>query len=148
MNIASATKTVMAKPVQAGFGFVKDQTEAVTELQKDLLLTCEEIGEGWASRLRTEAVLWSNLMGNLAAARSTPEFFGAYSDCLSQRLQMAGDDTRRLTDDYQRMTQKFANALNNGLQPWRALMPWLARLDETPPSQEAPSRKSRKRRPS
>jgi hypothetical protein len=135
MSTANMTTTEMTKVQQAGFGFVKEQTEAVTELQKDLLLTCEEIGEGWASRLQTEAVLWSNLMVNLAAARSAPDFFGAYSDCLSQRLQLAGDDSQRMAGNCQRMAQKFADALNNGLQPWRALSPGLAR-------------KSHKRRPS
>jgi hypothetical protein len=97
-----------------GFGHVREQTEAMTGLQKNLLLTFEEIGEEWTARLGDEATLWSELTSRLMAARSAPDVFGAYAHCLSRRLQLAGDDSQRLVDNYQRMTQQVADALNNG----------------------------------
>jgi Phasin protein len=124
--------TATANTDKNGFAHVREQTEAITDLQKSLLLTYEEIGEEWASRLQHEATLWSDLMGKMAAARSAPELFGAYSNCLSQRLQMAGDDSRRLVDQYQRVAQQVADALNNGLQPWRPAMPRTTKANPIP----------------
>jgi hypothetical protein len=139
MSTGSTTTTGKAKAEQIGFALLKNQTEAITELQKDLLLTCEEIGEEWASRLQSERALWSDLIGRLASARSAPDCLGAYSDSLSQRFKMAEDDSRRLMADYQRMAQKVSDALNNGLQPWK---PGVTR------SRGAPSRKPRKQKTS
>jgi Phasin protein len=110
-----------------GLAHVREQTEAMTDLQKNLLATCEEIGEEWASRLQYEAGLWSELMGKLAAARSAPDFVGAYSDCLSRRLRMVGDDSQRVVEHYQRMTQHVADALSDGLQPWQAATAWMTK---------------------
>jgi hypothetical protein len=61
-------------------------------------LTREEIGEGWTSRLQSEAALWSELIGKLASVRSAPDCVAAYSDCLSQRLQTAEDDSPRVVE--------------------------------------------------
>jgi undecaprenyl pyrophosphate synthase len=148
-----STATDTADIEKKGFAHVREQTEAVTDLQKNLLSTYEEIGEEWVSRLQDEANLWSDLMHRLVAARSAPELFGAYSNCLSQRLQMAGDDSQRVVDQYQRVTQQVADALNNGLQPWQSTMPWVTGAQPMPrkPREVAPAstrRNSRKRRAS
>ena len=120
MPVESMTIIEPASAEKAGFALLKNQTEAITGLQRDLLMTCEEIGEEWTSRLQSEVALWSDLIGKLASARSAPECVHAYSDCLSQRLQMAEDDSRRVVEDYQRVAQKVSDALNNGLHSWKA----------------------------
>jgi hypothetical protein len=137
MATENAVTTATARAEQVGFARLKNETEAMAELQKELLLTCEDIGEGWASRLQSEAALWSSLIGKLATARSAPDCFGAYSDCVAQRLRMAEDDSRRLMEDYQRMAQRLSDALNNGLSPWRTVTPTSV--------QRQTSRKPRKR---
>ena len=129
-----------------GLAHVREQTEAMTDLQKNLLVTCEEIGEEWASRLQYEAGLWSELMGKLAAARSAPDFVGAYSDCLSRRLRMVGDDSQRLGEHYQRMTQHVADALSDGLQPWQAATAWMTKTYSPPGKSDLPATRRRKRK--
>src|ERR1043165_4434195 len=125
---------------------VREQTEATTDLQKNLLVTCEEIGEEWASRLQYEAGLWSELMGKLAAAHSAPDFVGAYSDCLSRRLRMVGDDSQRLVEHYQRVTQHVADALSDGLQPWQAATAWMTKTYPPPRKSDPPAARRRKRK--
>ena len=113
-----STATDTAHTERNGSAHVREQTEAMTDLQKNLLLTYEGIGEEWASRLQSEAGLWTELTRRFATARSAPDFFGAYSNCLFARFQMAGDDFQRLAEHYQRMAQQLADALNDGLQSW------------------------------
>ena len=92
MPVEGMTNTDPVHAEKAGFALLKNQTEAITGLQRDLLLTCEEIGEEWTSRLQSEAALWSELI----------------------------DDSRRVVEDCQRMAQKVSDALNNGLHSRKA----------------------------
>ena len=92
----------------------KEQTEAMMGVQKELLEACEQASRAWLGRMKEEVDLWSGLAAKLAATRSAPEALGAYQECLAQRMQMAAEDWRRLTDDYQKIMQTIAQAPSNG----------------------------------
>jgi len=46
--------------------------------------------------------------------RSVPEAMQAYQECISQRMQMAAEDGRRLSEDCQKIMQKITTSLTNG----------------------------------
>jgi len=92
----------------------KEQTEAMLGVQKELLEACEQASRAWLARIQSEVDLWSGLATKLAATRSAPEALGAYQECLTQRMQMAAEDWRRLSDDCQKVMQTIAQASSNG----------------------------------
>ena len=96
------------------FGFGQGQTEAATALQKELLSGYEKANRDWVARVQSEVAMWSELATKLAAARSVPEALEAYSKCVSQRMQMAAEDGRRLFDESQQITQKLTRTLTSG----------------------------------
>jgi hypothetical protein len=94
--------------------FGKEQTEAMLGVQKELLEACEQASRAWLDRIKSEVDLWSGLATKLASTRSAPEALSAYQECLTQRMQMAAEDWRRLSDDYQKVMQTIAQAPSNG----------------------------------
>jgi len=50
----------------------------------------------------------------LSSTRSLPDALGTYQQCVTQRMQMAAEDGRRMSDEYQRFLQKFTRLLPNG----------------------------------
>jgi hypothetical protein len=96
------------------FQLGKRQTDAVLNLQKELLDTYEEASRAWLSRVKSEVELWSNLASKLTATHSVPEGLETYRDCVSQRVQMAAEDGRRLFDDGQKIIGVITRSLNGG----------------------------------
>jgi hypothetical protein len=90
------------------------QTDAVLNLQKELLDTYEEASRAWLNRVKSEVELWSNLATKLTATRSVPEGLETYRDCVSQRVQMAAEDGRRLFADGQKIIGVITRSLNTG----------------------------------
>ena len=91
-----------------------EQTEAAMALQKALLESCDQASRAWVTRVQSEVSLWSDLANKLSGTKSVPEAFEAYSKSVSQRMQMAAEDGRRLVDEYQQLTQKITRSLGNG----------------------------------
>jgi phasin protein len=94
--------------------FGKEQTEAMLGVQKELLEACEQASRAWLARIKSEVDLWSELATKLAATRSAPEALGAYQECLAQRMQMAAEDWRGLSDDCQKVMQTIVQSPLNG----------------------------------
>ena len=94
------------------FQLGKRQTDAVLNLQKELLDTYEEASRAWLSRVKSEVELWSNLASKLTATHSVPEGLETYRDCVSQRVQMAAEDGRRLFDEVRRSSVSITRSLN------------------------------------
>ena len=99
-------------PHLAGWG--ENQTEAALNFQKAVLESCEHASRVWIDRVQSEISLWSDLASKLSGTKSVPEALDAYTKCVSQRMQMAADDGRKLVQEAQQMTQKFTQSLNNG----------------------------------
>jgi Phasin protein len=94
-------------------GFGQAQTEAATALQKEFVHAYEDASHAWLARVQSEAVMWSDLATKLAATRTVPEILEAYSQCASQRMQVAAEDGRRLFEQSQQITQKINRSLAN-----------------------------------
>ena len=107
----NASKTA-APPDVVNWG--QHQTEAASNLQKTILESCEQASRTWIDRMQSEMSLWSDLATKLGSTKSIPEAFEAYTKCMSQRMQMAADDGRKLVEEAQQITQKFAQSLGNG----------------------------------
>jgi hypothetical protein len=90
------------------------QTETALSLQKAILESCEHASRAWIDRMQSEISLWSDFASKLSSTKSLPEAFETYTKCVSQRMQMAADDGRKLVEEAQQMTQKLAQSLGNG----------------------------------
>ncbi len=89
----------------------REQTEATFKIQKDVLEAYEEASRVWLARVQSEVELWSQLATKLAATRSIPEALGAYQESVAQRMQMAAEDGKRLSDDCREIMNKIASSL-------------------------------------
>jgi predicted phage tail protein len=96
------------------FKMGKEQTDAMVNVQKELLDAYEQASRVWLARVQSEVDLWSNLANKLSATRSAPEALEAYREVVAQRMQMAADDGRRLFEECQNVTQKVTRSLSNG----------------------------------
>src|SRR5215475_975893 len=92
----------------------KEHTEAMLGMQKDLLDAYEQASRAWLARVKSEVDLWSDLATKLAATRSAPEAMQAYQQCVAQRMQMAAEDGRRLSEECQKIMGKFGQSFTNG----------------------------------
>jgi len=88
--------------------------DAAAAVQKAFLESCDQASRTWLTRMQSEVSLWSDLANKLSGTKSMPEAFEAYSQCVSQRMQMAAEDGRKLVDECQQLTQKVAKSLGNG----------------------------------
>jgi hypothetical protein len=94
--------------------FGPEPSEAMGNLQKELLEAYEQASRAWLARVKSEADLWSGLAAKLTATRSIPEALESYQKCVAQRMQMAAEDGRQLFEQCQNVTQKITRALSNG----------------------------------
>jgi Phasin protein len=92
----------------------REQSEATFKIQKDVLEAYEEASRAWLARVQSEVDLWSQLATRLAATRSIPEALGAYQESVAQRMQMAAEDGKRLSDDCRDIMSKIAGSLTKG----------------------------------
>jgi len=92
----------------------RGRTEATFKIQKDVLDAYEEASRAWLARVRSEVELWSQLSTKLAATRSIPEALGAYQEVVAQRMQMAAEDGKRMSDDCREIMSKITSSLSRG----------------------------------
>lgn len=92
----------------------KERTESMLHMQKELLDTYEQVSRAWLARVKSEVDFWSELAAKLTATRSAPEALEAYQKCAAQRMQMAAEDGRRLSEDCQKIMHKVTGSLTNG----------------------------------
>jgi len=92
----------------------QEQTEAMRKMQKEFLDACEQASRAWLARMQSEAEFWTGLSSKLGATKSLPEAFETYQKSMTQRMQMASDDGRRMVEDYQKIMSKMTQPLGNG----------------------------------
>jgi Phasin protein len=95
--------------------FGKDRTDAMLNAQKELLGAYQEAGRSWLARMESELELWKELAAKLTASRSLPEGLKAYSDSMSQRMQMAAEDGRHLFEDAQKLISAITGSFNGSM---------------------------------
>ena len=66
----------------------------------------EEASQAWLARVKSEADFWTGLTNKWTVTRSLPEALGAYQECVTQRMQMAAEDGRRMSDECQKSSCK------------------------------------------
>lgn len=116
----------MDAPVRTPFGaeqlwtFGKARGETTMGLQRDLLAMYTRSGQAWLTRAQQEMELWSGLAARVAASHSILELADAYRNCFSQRIDMAMEDGRRLSAEWQTIMSKIAKSQSNG---WANLSP-------------------------
>jgi hypothetical protein len=81
-----------AKPFERG----QEQAEAMLGMQKELLEACDQASRARLDRVKSEVDLWTNPATMLSATRSLPDALGTYQQCVTQRMQMAAEDGRRM----------------------------------------------------
>jgi ABC-type uncharacterized transport system involved in gliding motility auxiliary subunit len=92
----------------------RQQAAATFKIQRDVLDAFEQTSRAWLARVQSEVELWSQLAARLAATHSVPEALGAYQESVTQRMQMAAEDGKRLSSDCQEMMGKLTKALSRG----------------------------------
>jgi Phasin protein len=96
------------------FDFGKQNTEATLNIQKELLDAYEQASRAWLARVQSEVDLWSQLATKLTATRSVPEALGAYQESVAQRMQMAAEDGRKLSDEGREVLRKITQSMSKG----------------------------------
>jgi hypothetical protein len=92
----------------------QERTEAAMDLQKAILQSYEQTSRAWLDRMQSEVSLWSDMANKLSKTHTLPEALETYTQCVSQRMQMAADDGRKLVDEAQQITQKIAQSMGHG----------------------------------
>jgi hypothetical protein len=92
----------------------QDRTEAMMNMQKDLLDAYEQASRAWLARVKSEVDFWSDLTTKLSATKSVPEAVDAYQKSIAQRMQMATEDGKRMTEECQKMMSKITQSLGTG----------------------------------
>lgn len=95
----------------------KERTEAMLHMQKELLDAYEQASRVWLARVKSEVDLWAELAAKLSATRSVPEALDACQTCVAQRIKMAADDGRRLSEDGQKIVSTVTRSLSIGGWP-------------------------------
>jgi len=101
-------------PKGSPFDWGGGRIDAIANLQREVLEAYEQASSAWLARVQSEADLWSRLATKLPTMRSVPEAMQAYQECISQRMQMAAEDGRRLSEDCQKIMQKITTSLAGG----------------------------------
>jgi hypothetical protein len=96
------------------FQLGKHQTEAMLNMQKEVMAVCEEANRNWIERVKSEVELWSELASKLSASKSVPDGVGAYQDTVAQRMKLAAEDGQRLFDESQKIIGAMTRSLSNG----------------------------------
>jgi hypothetical protein len=96
------------------FNVGPERAEAAAALQKELMEAYQQASRAWIARVQSEVALWSGLATKLATTRSVPEALEAYTNCVSQQMQMSAEDGQRLLSDCQQITQKITKSLTKG----------------------------------
>jgi len=111
---ASAAGKISPPPFLFTWG--QERTDAAMAMQKAVMDSYEQASRAWLARVQSEISLWSDLAEKLSKTHSIPEALESYSKCVSERMQMAAEDGRRLVEESQQLSQKIAHSLGNGWQ--------------------------------
>jgi len=95
----------------------QERSEAMVNMQKELLDVYEQASRAWLARVKSEVDLWSELASKLSATRSMPEALESYQKFVTQRMQMAAQDGRQLVEDCQKIAQKMTRSLSGNGWP-------------------------------
>ena len=93
------------------FTLGKQQSAAMLSMQRELVEAYEQASRTWLARVQSEAQFWSELASRLSTTRSVPEAIQSYQQSVSERMQMAAEDARRLSDEWAKAVQRITGSL-------------------------------------
>lgn len=86
-------------------------------MQMELLEACEQAAApGLIARSR-KWIYGPALAAKLSSTHSHPDALGSYQECVTQRMQMAAEDGRRMSDECQRFLQNLPACCPTGGRP-------------------------------
>ena len=88
--------------------------QAMMAMQTELLEVCDEIRAAWLSRVKSEVDFWTDTAAKMQDARSVSEAMSAYQSAVTQRMQIAADDGRRMISDGQKAFSAMSRAMSGG----------------------------------
>lgn len=112
---SSAGKQTGAKAAEEAsiFTLGTQQSAAMLRMQRELVEAYEQANRNWLARVQSEAQFWSELASRLSTTRSIPEAIQSYQQSVSERMQMAAEDGRRLSEEWAKTVQRITGSLLN-----------------------------------
>lgn len=95
----------------------KKSMEEFAKAQSDLLSTMQDAHRRWFDRMKSEAKLASEFAHKVTNCRSIPDAVSACQEWTGRHFEMMADDSRHLLTDSQKMMERSARFLSEGLFP-------------------------------
>jgi Phasin protein len=92
----------------------KDRSEALLEMQKEVLSICEQANRFWLEHINREADLSSQLAAKITAAKSMPEVATAYQEWAGEHVKQLASDGESLVANVQRLAGLSMRILGDG----------------------------------
>jgi hypothetical protein len=92
----------------------KQQLGTLLALQKEFFEATQEMNRAWSARTELGAVIVSQFLAKLGAARTLPDAMSAYQECMSKQIEFLTEEGRRLYDDSGKLMTKSARLFPNG----------------------------------
>jgi hypothetical protein len=93
----------------------KKNIEELTRVQLDLLSTMQDVHGRWFERMRSEATLASEFTRKVTSCRSIPDAVAVCREWTGRQLEMMADDSKQLLTDSQKVMERSARLLSDGL---------------------------------
>jgi len=102
--------------LKAGGFFASEATriQTLTELQKQLLDTFEQLSREQLARMKQETELASDLAGKVTSASSMRDVMSAYQDWFSKRMALFAEDGRNLLQTSHKIVNATMKMMPNG----------------------------------
>lgn len=91
--------------------FGKEQTEAISDMQKEFSKLLEQANADWMARVELERDLASDLTTKLSSAKTLPDAAKAYQEWMARRMETMSKDSQKFFAD----SQKFVSSMNRFL---------------------------------
>lgn len=95
----------------------KKSMEEFAKAQSDLLSTVQDAHRRWFDRMQSEAKLASEFAHKVSNCRSIPDAVAACQEWTGRHFEMMADDSRHLLTDSQKVMERSAQFLSEGLFP-------------------------------
>ncbi len=95
----------------------KKNMEEFAKAQSDLLSTMQDAHRRWFDRMKSEAKLASEFAHKVTNCRSIPDAVAACQEWAGRHFEMMADDSRHLLTDSQKVVERSARLLSEGLFP-------------------------------
>jgi hypothetical protein len=93
----------------------KKSMEEFGKAQSELLSAMLDANRRWFDRMQSEAKLASDFTRSVTSCRSIPDAVAACQEWTGRRLELMADDSKHLLSDSQKVMERSARLLSDGL---------------------------------